>query len=187
MTGDSHHLNASDPPDGDLVREVYAYFGLCIYLSQVFETGLINILTALETAVSKKPTPQIFESLYSKHQTFTFGRLLNSLSVHCAIPDDLMREVRELKAVRDHLAHQFFRDHDLDFMSIGGCYVMIEILEAHRARFKALDERVSALQAEAFSKIGIDPDQFGATTTQLYSEMLEEARARYSSSLPDRK
>jgi hypothetical protein len=180
-------MNASGPPDDDLAKEVYAHFGLCIFLSQVFETGLINVLTALETAAHKKPTLQSFDALYAKHQSFTFGRLLSALSVHRVFPANLIRQVRELKAARDHLAHHFFREHDLDFMSIGGCYLMIEILEGHRDRFLALDKQVSELERAVLSKIGMAPHQLETAANQRVSEMLKEAQARYSSSVADRK
>ena len=61
-------INAADSPEGDLVKDVYAHFGLCVYLAQVFETGLINVLTAIETSASKTPTRQTFDVLYAKHQ-----------------------------------------------------------------------------------------------------------------------
>ena len=179
----SNTINASDTPDGDLVKEVYAHFGLCMYLSQVFETGLINILTALETATSNTPSRQTFDALYAKHESLTFGNLMKALSVHGVLPNDLMEEVRHLKAERDHLAHRFFRDHDLDFMTVGGCYLMIERLEVRRDRFTALDQRVSQFQSQALAKIGFDPEQFGTMTEQAMGEMLEEARSRYSSKL----
>lgn len=175
--------NTSDPPDDDLVKEVYAHFGLCIYLSQVFETGMINILTALETAVSKSPTRQTFDQLYGKHESLTFGNLLKALKVHDFLPADLLKEVRQLKAERDYLAHRFFRDHDLDFMTVAGCYVMIEFLESRRDRFISVDERVSQFQVQALAKIGIDPERFDAMTDHELSKMLEMARSRYSSKL----
>ena len=179
---DSQIIDASDHPDDDLVKEVYAHFGLCMYLAQVFETGLINILTALETASSKIPTRQTFNALYAKHESLTFGNLMKALSVHGVLPADLEEEIRQLKAERDHLAHRFFRDHYLDFITIGGCHFMIERLEARRNRFAALDKRVSQFQAEAIAKIGgIDSKQFSKMMEQAMAEILEEARSRYSS------
>ena len=171
--------DASIPPNGDLVKEVYAHFGLCIFLSHVFETGMINILTALETASSKKPTRGVFDNLYAKHEKLTFGKLMKALKGHGLIPNDLMREMHQLKTVRNHLAHRFFRDHHLDFMSQGGCHYMIEILEAHQENFDAVDERVAQIQIQVLAKIGIDPEQFGAMKDHAIAQMLEEAHSRY--------
>lgn len=177
-------LRASDHPDGDLVKEVHAYFGLCMYFAQVFETGLINALTALETAADKKPFRQTFDTYYAKHEAQTFGNLLKALARHKFFPDDLIEEVTRLKADRDNLAHRFFRDHDLDFMTVGGCYVMIEELESRRKRFMDIDRRVTQLEDKAFEGLGFDAQNLRAETDRIKDEMTREARARYSSSIP---
>lgn len=154
-----------------------------MYLSQVFETGLINILTALETAKSAVPTRATFDALYAQHESLTFGNLMKRLGAHRVLPVDLADEVNKLKSERDWLAHRFFREHDLDFMSMAGCHVMIEKLTVQRDRFLSLDKRISALQAQAFGRIGIDPGKFDAMAEAEMRNMLEEARARYSSTL----
>jgi hypothetical protein len=176
--------NASDPPDGDLVKEVCAHFGLCMYLAQVFETGLINILTALETFASKKPTRQQFDILYAKHESFTFGQLMKALSTHKLLSDELMEEAHKMKLERDHLAHRYFRDHAKNFVTVGGCHFMIEDLEARRDRFDALEQRVSDFKNQAFSKLGFDPQYLEKKSEQIMDEMLEQAKSSYSSEFP---
>jgi hypothetical protein len=101
-------------------------------------------------------------------------------------PRNVIEEALTLKAERDHLAHRFFRDHDLDFMTVGGCDLMIVELEERRARFIALDMRVSALQAGAFEKLGFTLETFEASYNAAMSEMLHEARTKFSSPLDDR-
>jgi hypothetical protein len=173
--------NASDPPDGDLVKEVYAYFGLCMYFAQDFETGLINALTALETATNEKPFRQTFDALYAKHEALTFGNLLKSLARHKFFPADLIKTVEQLKADRDHLAHRFFRDHVMHFTTVGGCSIMIEELERRRTAFAALDERVTELEDTAFERLGFDVEGLRSETQTIIAEMLTEERARYDS------
>ena len=41
-------------------------------------------------------------------------------------------------------------------MTIGGCYLMIEQLEARRLRFQELDRQVSEYGLKAYEKIGFD-------------------------------
>jgi len=176
---DHDAIDPSSEPDGDLVKEVYAHFGLCMYFAQVFETGLINILTALETAASPQPIRQTFDDFYTKHETLTFGNLMKGLGKHSFLPADLETEVRSLKSERDHLAHRFFRDHDIDFMSVGGCNVMIESLTGRVERFRAVDSRVSELEDLAMTKIGFNADTLAAATEEIKGEMMEEARTRY--------
>ncbi|HEY4113272.1 MAG TPA: hypothetical protein VGM17_04355 [Rhizomicrobium sp.] len=173
--------DAAASPDGDLVKEVYAYFGLCMYFAQVFETGLINVLTLLETAAAK-PSSQteheaIFDSLYARHESLTFGNLLRALAKHGLIPFKLLEEARILKADRDHLAHRFFRDHDLDFATVGGCYSMIESLEVRRAKFSELDRRISAVVYRAYEASG-QSSKLKRVMDKIEAEMLDEARDR---------
>jgi hypothetical protein len=174
-------LDASDPPDDDLVKEVYAHFGLCMYFAQVFETGLINILTALATAQNAIPTSTTFDMLYAQHERLTFGKLMKALSGYRFLPEELEREAMLLKSERDHLAHRFFRDHDLDFMAVGGCHSITEELEQRRERFIALDRQVSDYQSLALRKLGFRPDMLQARCEEIMTEMLQEARARFSS------
>lgn len=177
-------INASDQPDGELAKEVYAHFGLCMYFAQVFETGLINILTALATASSAAPSGEMFDRLYSRHESLTFGNLMKELAAFEFLPADLEQEVRKLKLERDHLAHRFFRDHDLNFLTVGGCHVMIEELEARRKKFEALDKLVSVYQAKAFERVGFSSAAFESSCSRALTEMKIAARSRYSSNVP---
>jgi hypothetical protein len=180
-------LDASASPDGDLVKEVYAHFGLCMYCAQVFEIGLINILTALEAERSKTPIRATYDRLYQQHEGLTFGNLIKALSRHDFLTAEVLEEALRLKAERDDLAHRFFRDHDMDFMSLGGCYLMIEELEERRERFITLDARVSALQAGAFKKLGFTLETFEASYNAAMTQMLQEARTKFSSRLEGRR
>jgi hypothetical protein len=182
-TGEIAFVNAADPPNDELVKAVYAHYGLCIYLGQVFETELINALTALETAASKVPTRRTFDVLYAKHETLTFGNLIRALSKHNLLPAGLAAQVTKLKAERDVLAHRFFRDHHLDFMTVGGCLTMIEQLELQQRRFDALDASVSAVCREAFKKIGLGKATRESVRHAMKSKLMAKARARYSSPL----
>jgi hypothetical protein len=179
----SNAVDTSDSPDENLVKEVYAHFGLCVFFSQVIETNLINFLTALETAASKVPTRRTFDDLYAKHESFTFGNLMKALSAHGFLPNDVMQDVQRLKAERDHLAHRYFRDHDLDFMTVGGCNQMIDDLQARRDRFIEVDRRMSGFHTTALAKIGVAPEQIDTTMERTMVEMLGEARARWASKI----
>jgi hypothetical protein len=165
-------------PDDDLAREVYAHFGLCMYVAQVFETGLINILTALDNAKSGQATAENFDRLYKKHEALTFGNLMNALSKHNFVPELLMKEARDLKNERDHLAHRFFRHHDLDFVTKAGCDVMIKLLVERRDHFAALDQKISKLLDQVYEKFLGDPTIFRDRVEKIEKELLAEAQAK---------
>jgi hypothetical protein len=166
-----------DKPDDDLARDVYAHFGLCMYIAQVFETGLINILTNLEHIKSKNATEENFDRLYKRNETLTFGNLMNALSKHNFVPQNLMQEARALKDERDHLAHRFFRDHDLDMPTVAGCNHMIEILTDRRDRFSALDHKISALLDNVYQR-ELGDGVWRKKLDEIEQEMRNEARER---------
>lgn len=168
----------SDSPDDELIKEVYAHFGLCMYRAQVFESALINILTLLETSASKSPTRKTFDDFYKKHERLTFGQLMAALETHKILPARLAHKIRGLKAERDHLAHQYFRDHALEFQTVGRCRRMIEDLKARTVRFITLDEQVTDFQNETFSRLGFDLAQYSKDYETALAEMLANARKR---------
>ena len=167
----------TNEPDNDLARDIYAHFGLCMYIAQVFETALINILTVLENAKSDKPTEENFDRLYKHHETLTFGNLMNALSGHNFVPKDLMQEARDLKTERDHLAHRFFRDHTLDMVTVAGCNHIIEVLTDRRERFSALDKKISELLDKAFEQ-QLGHDIWQKKLDEISREMRIEAREK---------
>lgn len=168
-----------DDPDEELVKEVFAHFGLCLYLSQVVETGIINILTALETATSSQSTRQTFDALYEKHEALTFGNLLKELKRHNFFAENLEKDVRDMKSSRDYLAHRFFRNHDIDFITPAGCRHMIDILQQHKDRFDCLDKEIESIQVDAFAKAGLDVENFEVKTKKIIDELRSEARKKW--------
>jgi hypothetical protein len=110
---------------------------------------------------------------------------MKALSKHKLFPPDLAEDIYKVKTERDHLAHHFFRDHALNFMTIAGCQLMIEQLEERHERFESIDRRVSTLQAQILEKMGFNPTQFESAAEKIEAEMLEEARARYASNFPN--
>jgi hypothetical protein len=175
--GLSMSTQPTDAPDNDLARDVYAHFGLCMYIAQVFETGLINILTVLENSKSDTPTEENFDRLYKQHEALTFGNLMNALSKHNFVPQNLMQEARYLKEERDHLAHRFFRDHVLDMATVSGCNLMIEVLTDRRERFSALDRKISELLDKVYEQ-RLGDGMWQKKLDEISHEMRIEARER---------
>ncbi|MGH6968030.1 MAG: hypothetical protein ACREEL_06435 [Stellaceae bacterium] len=138
----------------------------------------------LETSARRSPTRKTFDEFYKKHEGLTFGQLMAGLVTHKILPRALADEIRQLKAERDHLAHQFFRDHTSDFHTIGGCHQMIEDFKARTDRFSALDEHVSQFQEEIFSHLGFDPERADRDYEKALAELLANARRKYNSPSP---
>lgn len=177
-------MDGRENPDGELAKEVYAHFGLCLSLSQVFETGMINVLTSLQTKYSDAPSRIVFDNYYEANKKLTFSNLRSALSEFEEFPTELEEEIKGLKAKRDYLAHSFFRNHDQDFISVSGALHMIEELEAIREEFVALDTKLSRFQDEVLlALLGMDSDTFKNTSQNELGAMLLQARQRYASDI----
>jgi hypothetical protein len=175
-------LDLSASPGDELVKEVYAHFGLCIYLAGVFETGLINILAQLSTAADASPTRATFARYYSMYESFTFGNLISELKKRTALPQDLLDEASERKKDRDYLAHRYFRDRDMDFVTVGGCLKMIHELSDWQQKFESLDEKVTEHLRVTLAKSGLWPTE--ARLEQQVQDRLREARLKYKDQRP---
>jgi|SRR5581483_8706713 len=169
----------SEHPGDELVREVFAHVGLCLYLAQCVETALIGVLAALATAKHAQPIRKTFDELHERYETFTLGNLLKELARHGVASDELMRSLRDVKDERDYLAHRIFRDRAVDFAATGGCLEMIQELMARRDRLIALDDDLYQLFVEAYARTGADPRLRDQRTSAEMSKMLASAREKY--------
>ena len=162
--------------DDELVQEVFAHFGLAIYLVQVFETGMINALTILTATENRQPR-EVWEKLYVEHEKLTFGNLLKKLSAKAFFPSDVEAQVLEIKKRRDHITHQFFRDHTISFNAASGCKIMIAELEDFRDRIQSVGKVVDKLERASLSRLGFSLDQVDQLMDSLAEEMLADAKA----------
>lgn len=162
--------------DDELVKDVFAHFGLALYLVQVFETGLINALTVLVAAESGKPRA-VWEETYTRHETLTFGNLLRSLSRRAFFTPTLEQEILALKSERDGLAHGFFRRHTIRFNTVSGCQEMIAELIAFQERIQLIGREVDELERKSLLRLGFNLEQIDAMISDLTNEMLDDARA----------
>lgn len=169
----------SSEPEADLCKEVYAYFGLCMAISQTFETHLINTLTVYTTHIDPIPTRQTYDRHYAEHQKLTFGNLVKRLSTYSHF-SHLESEVVSMKSDRDFLAHRFFRDRAEEFITRGGCLALIKDLDQFRLRFEDIDRRVCALESTITTKLGFHTKEFEAKCAVELARMIENAQAKYS-------
>jgi uncharacterized protein YutE (UPF0331/DUF86 family) len=79
-------------------------------------------------------------------------KTLDGLSI---LPPELMSKLRAAKSTRDKLAHSFFRDHDLQFITQSGRVAMIDICEAAIAEFKAADDELDTFCAPFRLRFGM--------------------------------
>jgi hypothetical protein len=96
----------------ELVKEVYAHYGLAMYLSQVLEHGIVNALIFIDFVPSNMHKYK-HRTLWEKHldefsaQHFktTLGKMINNLKKHIAIEADFEEMLTKALETRNYLAH----------------------------------------------------------------------------------
>jgi hypothetical protein len=155
IAGDSTVAAASTDDDDDKsdhVKEVYARFGLAMYFAQVLEHGIVNGLVIIDLIPSRRHlvrSPEEWaatvDEFMSRHFESTMGRLIRDLQSITTVPSDLEQLLRHALKKRNWLAHDFFRERSLEFMTTSGRDLMLHEVDECRDLFKAADERLEAI------------------------------------------
>lgn len=144
-------MNLIDPiwpaedPHSEMIREVYARFGLAMYMAQTLEHGVVNALFVLRFVATRSEHETqdswsaAIDAFYSTEFAKTFGNMIRTIQSVPIIPTSLIDQLSNAKAKRDYLAHSFFREHDLAFETQAGRTQMIAECEDATQQFKSCD------------------------------------------------
>jgi len=145
-------------------KEVYAHFGLAIYLAQVLEHGLVIALVYADLMPKRKPhhTTADFDLFMDKHFETTMGRLINTVRKQVSVPPELEALLLGARTKRNWLAHHYFRERAEDFMNEPGREKMIaELKEAH-ILFERADELLGEVVRPLRHKFGYTDEKLEA-------------------------
>ena len=161
------------------VKEVYAHFGLAIYLAQVLEFAIGHSLVYLDLIpqqVERKCTREQwmkeYESFMDRHFEKTLGRMMRSLQSVTNIPEGLESLLRKALVKRNWLAHEYFRERAVDFMNEEGRNRMIQELQEAQSLFEEADNALENVFRPVREKYGI--------TDEWLKEHMEEWISQYN-------
>jgi hypothetical protein len=168
--------------ESEQCKDVYAHFGLALYLAQCLEQGMIHLIVFLDLfpkAVALYTTKENWEDNYDKffegENKRTMGQLLGRLQ-KIGIPcDKLNIKLKEALTKRNWLAHSYFSERSIEFMSEAGRSKMISELELAQQLFSEIDTDVSSIFYEIADKHGL--------TEEVLSKMMEEMLVEANSDL----
>ncbi|MGH8588924.1 MAG: hypothetical protein ACREXX_06170 [Gammaproteobacteria bacterium] len=148
------------------VRDVYAHFGLALYLAQVLEHGLANALVFAQLLPQRagRPIPRAqfvaeFDAFLGKQFEQTLGKLIGGLRKATAVPPDLESLLRSALQQRNFLSHHFFRDRAQVFMSRSGRNQMIEELKRAQQLFEAADSKLTEVATPLRERYGLSDER----------------------------
>jgi hypothetical protein len=138
--------------ESEHTKEVYARFGLAVYFAQVLEHGLVNALVILDLIPSRRHLARsrdewgiTVDAFMDRHFETTMGRLLNAFREVTAVPADVDGLLQDALERRNWLAHDFFRERAVEFLSCTGREQMLQEVDECRTRFEAADKRLEAI------------------------------------------
>ena len=157
-------------PDYDDPKEVYAFFGLAAYASQVLERGVIFLALELHLNDADAFTEDTFDSLLTGLEAKTLGQLIRAIRKMGFPSTELEEQLAEACALRNQLTHQFFWDHAEDFMTEPGRREMIDRLRMMIGRFQDADAHAA--------KTLFDVSQRTCFTEEAVLKLFEEMKSR---------
>jgi hypothetical protein len=129
-------------------REVYARYGLAMYFAQVVEHAIVNLMIALRLPERGALTQRDIDQFMDEAFAMTFGRLLKELRRTGQPTHFVQRDLDQARDMRNWLAHRYFRDRAVQFMSPAGRVVMLEELDDATNLFLQVNESLERLSAE---------------------------------------
>ncbi len=170
------HENLKIPlPESSNGKEVFCFFGLCVYWLQVFEKGLVNLLVGLKVYYSSEQFSQSFlDELYKKIEKKTLGQLLAEIRPevrqYIKISPQLENSLENILKKRNYIVHYFFEFHDVDFMSHRGRTEMIEELREIIYDIQSADREVESITQSLWKDLGLTTEMVQKEITKMYDE-----------------
>lgn len=157
-------------------RDVYAHFGLALYLAQCLEHGLANALVAVDLVPrsarnrpSREKWFEDFDDFLGTKFRATLGRLIEDVRRVTPVSSELEATLGAALRCRNWLAHHYFRERAEAFVTKAGrAAMLLELREAQELFLKA-DQLL-------FDETRPIRERFGLT-----DEILAEWAARYAS------
>jgi len=160
MLDKENALMIKDIPENELIREVYARFGLAMYYGQVLELSIVNRLVISDIFNDKYDTDEEADAaVKALISTGTIGSLKNGLVGRGISLTDLADDLERARKIRNFLAHNYFRERALALQERDGQKQMIIELDLATSFLRETGERLAALVTEALTARGVTEDE----------------------------
>ena len=158
-------------------REVYAHHGLAMYRAQCVEQSIIQLLIYFDFFAkqvplfkSKEQWEQEFDNFDQVMSAKTMGQLVKKLVDVGAVDSSIEGLLRDGLNARNHLAHRFFVDHALNFLSEAGRNKMISELEEKCALFNKIEDVLNPITYRLCEKYGFTQEKLREIERALFKE-----------------
>lgn len=143
----------ADQPDDNLVRELYARFGLAYYQSECLHRGLCFVLAWTGLPSRDMITRPRVEEQLAHAFSLTFGDVAAKLE--SVLPPDLAADIRTAVVTRNFLAHTFWFERAHLMFTANNVRTMIAELDGYAEMFDRLDASVSEWSEPTRQRLGL--------------------------------
>ena len=156
--------------DPEQIKEVYARFGLAMYHAQCLEHQLVLILAtkygAGPTRLSDVEFENVLDALFSR----TLGHLVNEIGKLASLSEDEEGRLQQALKQRNWLAHEYFSDRSIDFLSESGREMMVEELQEISDFLHSLDELFTQRTMDHIETYGITQEMVDLQFNRLLAD-----------------
>lgn len=167
-----------EEPSEELIKEVYARFGLAYYHGECLHRGLCHI-HAFASFISPEgiTLPRVEEKLAYAY-SLTLGKVKDE--IEGLIPNELFRQLDKAVEKRNFLAHYFWFERAHLMFSAAGLHQMVRELDEYSALFQQLDQLAEEYLMPKMRQFGIGDEGIQACLEEVMSgkpmEILPEKR-----------
>lgn len=169
-----------DQPNDELIRDLYATFGLAYYQSECLHRGLCITLAHFELPDADFITGPRVEELLAQSFSLTLGEVAEKLEG--ILPAEWNTEVRKAVETRNFLAHHFWFDRAHLMHSIHNVRLLITELHGYADKFDKLD-----IQISEWPKFKEKQSQLGISDEALGNSLMKVLAGEDGEPLPDKK
>jgi hypothetical protein len=137
----------------DLVRELYARFGLAYYVSEVLHRGLCIRLALSDLPPREMLTKPRIEERLARAFSLTLGEVINQLTGK--IPEAYLAKLEQARDTRNLLAHHFWFDRAHLMFHSEHIQKLISELDGYTQTFGSLDEENVRWLADRDEMLGL--------------------------------
>lgn len=128
--------------DNYYTREVYAFYGVSMYMCQCIERGLASMMCAVFPPQDRISNKEMYDEILSSHYEKTLGQLIIKLRKHVNVPETLVVSLGKVLAIRNDLAHNYFFRNASVFMKEEGRLKMLQELKEKLAFLEGVNEEM---------------------------------------------
>ena len=152
-------------PQSYQTREVYAHYGLAMFLAQCVEQAIFQNLiffdyfpNATKSISDAETWTREFDAFEGRELGRTMGMLIKRLKEAGQITSIIEECLSEVLAKRNFLAHHYFAQRAVEFTLDDGRSSMIEELVVIQGLFREAEERIMEVTSPVAKKYGLTDD-----------------------------